>query len=261
MVSVSSAPRRLALRVQYDGTDFVGFQRQARGRSVQSVLEQAILELTGEREIHLHAAGRTDSGVHALGQVVTVDTECTIPTDKFPFALNAKLPEDVCITGAKEVPFSFHPRYDADGRVYHYRIDNQPFPNILYRRYAWHIRPRLDLESMYQAAQPLIGSHDFSSFAAAGSPMGPPIRELRRIEWTAEPPLIRCEVEANAFLYRMVRNIIGTLVEVGLGRLRPEEVAAILAARDRATAGPTAPPHGLCLVEVRYQGKSLFAES
>lgn len=243
--------RHIKLVIGYDGTDFHGFQRQKGLRTVQEELERTLTTLLGH-PVTVKAAGRTDTGVHAEGQVISFWTSCPIPVERLPLALNSLLPPDIVAKRATQVDPNFHPRFDATSRVYRYLIENRPVPSALLRRYAWHIAEPLNVEAMKRAAEFLIGVHDFASFHASGSDLGSTVREMKRIVVTKRNGIIAITMEANAFLYHMARIIVGTLVEIGLGQRTPEEMKAILEARDRSVAGKTAPPHGLCLVQVKY---------
>ncbi|MFA0751073.1 MAG: hypothetical protein SLRJCFUN_001476 [Candidatus Fervidibacter sp.] len=248
--------RHLKLVIGYDGTDFHGFQRQAGLRTVQEELERTLTKLLGH-PVTVNAAGRTDAGVHAEGQVVSFWTSNPIPTHRLPMALNGLLPPDIVAKKAKEVPPNFHPRFNATSRVYRYLIDNRPTPSALLRRYAWHIPEPLNVEAMRQAARWLLGVHDFASFHASGSELGTTVREMKRLHIAHRSGIIIVTLEANAFLYHMARIIVGTLVEVGEGKRHPDEMRYILEARDRTVAGKTAPPQGLCLWQVKYGRKGL----
>lgn len=243
--------RHIKLVIGYDGTGFHGFQRQAGLRTVQEEIESTLKNLLGH-EVKIKAAGRTDAGVHAEGQVISFWTTCPIPTERLPIALNSLLPPDIIAKKATKVPPDFHPRFDATGRVYRYLIDNRKVPSVLLRPFAWHIPQPLDVEAMGKAAQYLIGVHDFSSFHASGSELGSTVRHMVKASVTKRNGVISITLEANAFLYHMARIIVGTLVEIGLGQREPDEMGAILYARDRKAAGKTAPPHGLCLLQVKY---------
>lgn len=243
--------RRMLLIVQYDGTGYHGFQRQAGQMTVQERLEQTLERVLGE-PVKITAAGRTDAGVHALGQAVSFTTRNPIPLPNLVRALNDALPVDVAIAGAQVVAERFHPRRDAVSKLYSYRILNRELPSPFICRYAWHVPEPLDLELMQAAAEKLLGEHDFAAFCASGSSVKSTVRRLSRLDLTREGDLIEIRAQANGFLYMMVRIIVGTLVEVGRGRLSVEEVGRILVARDRSRAGPTAPPQGLCLVAVSY---------
>jgi tRNA pseudouridine38-40 synthase len=246
--------RTFKLLLQYDGTDYVGWQRQAEGTSIQGLLEDALRPIEGEH-VTVHGAGRTDAGVHALGQVASVRLTATIEPATLARALNAVLPGDVRVASAEVMPHDFHARFSATGKVYDYRIVNAPFVSPFVRRYVWHVIPRLDLDAMREAAAALTGEHDFSSFQGTGSAVQTSIRTIRRVVWSgtagAEEPIVM-RMEGDGFLRHMVRNIAGTLVEIGLGRWPAAEMGAILAAHDRARAGATAPAAGLVLREVLY---------
>ncbi|MBO8141978.1 MAG: tRNA pseudouridine(38-40) synthase TruA [Firmicutes bacterium] len=241
--------------VEYDGTGFLGFQRQPRGPTVQGALEEAILALTGER-VRVLGAGRTDAGVHALGQVVSFKTESRIPLDRWPWALNSRLPQAVAVKQADAADPGFHPRRDAIAKVYRYTIWNARFPSPFWARYAWHLPAPLDVDAMRRAAGYLVGRRDFAAFRAAGST---PVRSTERhlmdldVERQGEGgERVVITARADGFLYHMARNIVGTLVLVGQGRRPPEWVGQVLASRRRELAGPTAPAHGLCLLRVDY---------
>lgn len=243
--------RHIKLVIGYDGTDFHGFQRQTGLRTVQKELERTLTKLLGH-VVAVKAAGRTDAGVHAEGQVVSFWTDNPIPPHRLPVALNSLLPTDIVAKRAVEAAPHFHPRFDATSRVYRYLIDNRPTPSALLRRYAWHIPEPLDVNAMQQAARYLLGVHDFASFHASGSDLGMTVREMKRLHIGRRDGIVTITLEANAFLYHMARIIVGTLVEVGLGKRQPDEMRQILEARDRTAAGKTAPPHGLCLWQVKY---------
>ncbi|MEW6725158.1 MAG: tRNA pseudouridine(38-40) synthase TruA [Bacillota bacterium] len=239
------------LTVQYDGTAYRGFQLQPEGPTIQGELEQALLRLTGE-EVRVHGAGRTDAGVHARGQVVSLTSQLTIPVERLPLALNSVLPRDIVVVGAAMAEPEFHARFSARGKTYSYTIWNQLFPSPFWRNYAWHLKEPLDIQAMRAAADQLVGEHDFSAFQASGSSARNPVRTVSRLDCRQEGPLVLVTVTANGFLYHMVRNFVGLLVAVGTDHLSPEDTSLILAGRDRTQAPPTAPPQGLCLEEVHY---------
>lgn len=247
--------KTIRLTLSYDGTDFHGFQAQPGLRTVQGEVERVLSKLTGE-EIRFFGSGRTDAGVHALGQVGHFVTQSPIPVEKMAYILNMHLPSDIVAREAREVPPGFHARYDATGKTYVYLLARGTQPHIFLRRYSWHLRQELDLPAMREGARHLIGTHDFTSFCAAQTPLADRVRTIT--ELAVEPlvlwdyPLWQIRVSGNGFLYNMVRIIAGTLVEVGMGKRRPEEVKAILEARDRTAAGLTAPPQGLILWKVQY---------
>lgn len=245
----------LKLVLAYDGTDFVGWQRQKAGRSVQAVVEAALEPLAG-RPVTVVGAGRTDAGVHALAQVAHVVLERALDPAVVQRALNATLPLDVRVTAASEAPPGFHARFGARRKVYRYTIREAPWVPPFEYRYVWHVTDPLDETAMRAAAASLVGRHDFSAFRSLGSRVQTTIRTVFRLDVGAvgdEPGRrIVVDVEADGFLRHMVRTIVGTLVEVGLGRRSPEDVARVLASGDRARAGPTAPARGLMLVRVDY---------
>ncbi len=243
---------RLKLTLEYDGTAYVGWQRQLNGLSVQEVVERALGELLGA-PVGTEAAGRTDAGVHALGQVVAFDAPRALPLTAYLRGLSALLPPDVSVVGAEEVADNFDPRRDSQGKRYRYLISNRPVRSPLRRRTHWELFAPLDVAAMDEAARPLLGTHDFAAFRAANCEAPTTLRTLRELSVLSSQDVIQFEVEGTAFLKHMVRNLVGTLVEVGRGRRPVTWVAEVLASRDRTRAGPTAPPHGLVLVEVRYQ--------
>ncbi len=251
---------RAALLVEYDGAPFVGWQSQSSGASVQDAVEAAASRLAGGARVACAVAGRTDAGVHAVGQVAML----TLPGDwampRLRDALNFHLrPQPVVVLRAAPAPEGWHPRFDAIGRSYRYTILNRrPRPALLAGR-VWHVEPPLDAAAMAQAAALLLGRHDFTSFRAAACQAKSPLRTLDRLAVTRCGERVAVVAEARSFLHHQVRNMVGTLKLVGEGRWPPERVAAVLAACDRAAAGPTAPAQGLCLTAVRYPADP-FAE-
>jgi tRNA pseudouridine38-40 synthase len=244
---------QLKLTVEYDGEAFQGWQLQPGGPTVQAVLEQALA--TALREpVRVRGAGRTDAGVHARGQVAAVRVT-NVPADlgRLQKSLNALTPDDVAVRAIEVVGDDFDPRRHARSRAYEYRILNAAAPSPFWRRHAWHLPRPLDAHAMAAAAAALVGEHDFAAFRAADAE---PVRSTVRRAFVSrvdhESELLVYRIEATAFLKHMVRNIVGTLVEVGAGVRPVEDLTAVLAGRDRTRAGPTAPPHGLCLVAVRY---------
>ncbi|MEO8523008.1 MAG: tRNA pseudouridine(38-40) synthase TruA [Acidobacteriota bacterium] len=246
--------RNLKVTVQYDGTDLVGWQRQAGGTSVQALLEDALAPFDGRRVV-VHGAGRTDAGVHALAQVATFGLTNSIAPAALVRALNGVLVPQVRIIAAEEADPGFHARFSATGKIYEYRIVNAPLLSPFLHRYAWHVPQPLDLEAMRAAAARLVGTHDFASFQGSGSFVVSTERTVRALAWEDgggyDLPLVM-RIEGDGFLRHMVRNIAGTLVEVGAGRWTAAEMEGILAARDRRRSGRTAPPHGLFLARVLY---------
>jgi tRNA pseudouridine38-40 synthase len=244
--------RNIELTLSYDGTDFFGWQRQPDRRTVQQVLEEAIGRLTGVAS-NTNASGRTDAGVHAVGQVVHFFTTSRHPPETFVKALNAMLPPDVRVKEACDVPQSFHATLDAKAKLYRYVIDNGRVADPFQSRHAWHVFPPLDAMAMHAAAQSLRGRHDFHSFETNWPNRMSSVRTITHIAVNRVGDFVWVDVEADGFLYNMVRSITGTLVEVGKGKWPASKVAEALAAEDRREAGPTAPPQGLFLVRVRYR--------
>jgi tRNA pseudouridine38-40 synthase len=243
---------RYRLIVEYDGTPFVGWQRQDNGPSVQGALEEAIRRFAQE-DVPVQGAGRTDSGVHALGQVAHFDLGREHAPETVRDALNFHLkPNPVSVVAAAVAPDDFHARFSATGRAYLYRIANRRAPLALERGRAWHVPYPLDAAAMHAAAQTLIGRHDFTSFRAADCQAASPVKTLDALTVTRAGDEIRISAEARSFLHSQVRILVGTLKRVGDGHATPADVARALAARDRAKAGPTAPPHGLYLAHVKY---------
>jgi len=241
---------RVRAVVAYDGTDYGGFQRQTNAPTVQAVLEAALAQVTQEA-ITVQAAGRTDAGVHAVGQVVAFNAAWRHELSDLLRALNAVLPADVAVQAVVEASPDFHPRYDARSRRYRYTLYNAPVRWPLARRYSLHLASPLDVAMMQRAAQALVGEHDFATFGKP--PQGKiTVRRVLVAEWSGEPPWLIFDVEANAFLHRMVRSIVGTLLQVGQGRMSVEKFVSVLASCDRSQSGPTVLPHGLCMTEVKY---------
>ncbi len=248
--------RRIHLIVEYDGTAYAGWQRQANAMTVQEKLERAILKLTGEK-LCVSGASRTDAGVHALGQSAHFDTESRIPADKFSFALNTLLPPDIRVTRSEEVPLEFHARFSTKGKRYRYLFHAAPHAGALTRNTHAHVIYPLDAERMQAEAQDLVGTHDFAAFAASGSVVKDTVRTIYRAEVTREGSEIRLVVEGSGFLYNMVRIIAGTLIGVGSGKLEPGAFKRAIASGDRLDLGITAPAHGLTLMEVFYDPDDL----
>jgi len=243
---------RWKLTVEYDGTGLVGWQRQDNGPSVQATLETAVHRFCGET-VTVHGAGRTDAGVHALGQVAHADIEKLTDADTVRDALNAHLrPDPIAVLSAEAVDDDFHARFSATGRAYLYRIANRRPPLTLEAGRAWHVTPPLDSDAMHHAAQALIGRHDFTSFRASLCQANSPVKTLSALDVSRDGDIVLIRARARSFLHHQVRNIAGTLMLVGIGKWGRADVEAALAARDRAAAGQTAPAHGLYLTEVFY---------
>lgn len=244
--------RNIRLTLAYDGTGFSGFQRQANThRTIQEVLEDALSKLTGE-DVTLYGAGRTDAGVHALGQVVNFRTQATIPADRWPMAIRGFLPPEIVVHSADEVPLDFHARYSAKGKTYQYRLWRGQWPSIFNQRFSYHYPGMLKMDSIQEAMAFIHGTHDFKAFSAAGTSVKSTVRTVSRIVLERYPDEWVLEISANGFLYHMVRNIVGTLLWVGESRITPEEVKTRLEVGERSRMGPTAPAHGLCLLGVEY---------
>lgn len=243
--------KRVMLTVAYDGTHYRGWQLQPNGETIESVLNRCLQELTGE-EILVIGASRTDAGVHARGNIAVFDTASRIPGDKFSYALNQRLPEDVRICGSKEVSPDFHPRRCKSRKTYEYRIYCAPFPMPTKRLYSYFTYIPLDIDLMSQGAEYLVGEHDFKSFCSVQTQALTTVRQVDAVQIDTDGDEIVLRVSGRGFLYNMVRIMAGTLLEVGRGHIAPEKVKEILAARDRQAAGPTAPACGLTLVGYEF---------
>lgn len=248
--SVRAGERTILLIVEYDGTGLVGYQKQAGGESVQSLLEKAGEALTGEKPA-LTASGRTDAGVHAQGLIVrAVFARLNVPVERLPAALSAHLPEGIAVVDAFSVPVDFHPRKHCIRKVYRYRLLERSIRAPLERKRAWHIGHGLDLYAMRRAARFLVGRHDFAAFATEAATKEDTVRNVFVLRIRRLGDALEIDTEGDGFLYNMVRAIAGSLVEVGRGRFPPEWIKEVLESRDRGRAGPTAPPHGLTLIRV-----------
>ena len=244
--------KRVGLVVAYDGTKYSGWQTQPNGITIQGVLNDTLSELLGEK-IETIGASRTDAGVHALGNVAVFDTESRIPGEKFSYALNQRLPEDIRIQLSEEVEPDFHPRYCDSEKTYEYRILNRRFPVPTERFYSHFTYIPMDIEKMRQAGAYLLGEHDFKSFCGAGAQVKTTVRTIHSFSVERENDLITIRITGSGFLYNMVRILAGTLMEIGGGAYPPEKMQDILAARDRKAAGPTAPARGLTLIKIDYK--------
>ncbi len=248
--------RTLAVVIEYDGTDFAGFQIQRGQRTVQAELCRAVHRITGEA-VPVIGASRTDAGAHATGQVVHFRTTCRIPVERVPAALNSVLPRDVAARRAWEAEEGFHARYSARSRVYRYTIWNHPVRSALLERYAYRVSAPLDIEAMRVAAGYLKGTHDFAAFASEVGRYRNTVREVYSVELGARFPLVWLRIEANGFLQGMVRAIVGTLIEIGLGKRAPDTMPLLLQGARREEAGYNVPAHGLCLVRVNYDRSTM----
>lgn len=245
--------RTLKIVLEYDGTAYCGWQRQKNGQSIQQILEEAIRLITGET-VTVIAAGRTDAGVHAMNQVAHFKCQSVLPVHKLLAGVNSILPKDIVLKDIRDVSENFHALRDAEGKIYVYRIYNRKIRPALARHYLWHVPFALDVEKMKQASRTLLGRHDFSSFCAAGTDVQDRVRTVHAIKIKSKTGgVVEIEMEAEGFLRYMVRNIVGTLVEIGRGKMLPEEMKKILNAKNRNAAGPTAPAQGLFLRKVRYR--------
>ena len=244
--------KRVRLIISYDGTNYCGWQIQINGITVEEVINRELSSLLGEK-IAVIGASRTDSGVHAIGNVAVVDTETRIPAEKISFALNQRLPDDIRIQKSEEVAEDFHPRYCNSTKTYEYKILNRKFPDPLNRLYTHFVYMPLNVEKMKEAADYIVGEHDFASFCSAGSQVKTTTRTVYTLDVTKENDIINIRISGNGFLYNMVRIIVGTLLKVGLGVYPPEHVKEIIEAKDRYQAGPKAPAKGLTLVGIEYE--------
>ncbi len=243
--------RRLKLLLEYDGTPYAGWQVQKNGDTVQARVEGALREVLRE-EVRIVGSGRTDAGVHARGQVAHFDAASTLPPENIRDGANTFLPPTISIIEVFEAPPDFHARYSAAAKIYRYLVLRRKVRSPLWAGRAYHFPNPLDLGLMAAAAEQLRGKHDFRAFTAAGSSVKDTVRKLSRLEITTEGELLSFEFESDGFLYKMVRNLVGTLLEVGKGKIEPGEVAAVIESRDRKLAGPTAPACGLYLEKVIY---------
>ena len=244
--------RNIKIIIEYDGKDYNGWQKQTNKLNIQGEIERAIEEITGEK-VDLIASGRTDAGVHALAQVANFKIEKDIPIEKIPYALNSKLKKSIRIKEAKEVDEKFHSRYTCKRKTYKYVINNSIQGTAIYRNLQYHFPEKLDDIKMNEAVKYLIGEHDFKSFKASGTSSKSSVRTIYDAKVTREGEIVTIELTGNGFLYNMVRIIAGTLVDVGEGKIKPEDVKKILLAKDRLKAGRTLPPTGLYLVNVEYE--------
>lgn len=244
--------KNFKLTIEYDGTEFSGWQIQNNYRTIQEEIEKAISVMT-KQKITLTGSGRTDAGVHALAQIANFICDTNLKPDSFFRGLNSLLPKDIIIKQCEEINENFHSRYDAKSKLYRYKILNRELPPAIGRNYAWFIKRPLDFNAMKEAVLLLVGTKDFKAFEASGSPKKTSTRTVLRAELTKEKDnVIQFEIEANGYLRFMVRNIVGALVSVGLGKLKPSDIKIILDSKDRRKAPATAPPHGLFLVKVKY---------
>ena len=242
---------RVKLVVAYEGTNYCGWQIQPNGITIEQVLNATLSSLLGE-EITVTGASRTDAGVHSLGNVAVFETHTKMPAEKISFALNQRLPEDIVVQESCQVPEDFHPRFSKSRKTYEYRILNCRFRQPLERRTSYFYHYPLDVSAMQKAAAYLVGEHDFTSFASVHAQTNTYVRMIYALDVVREGDMIRIRVQGNGFLYNMVRIIAGTLIQVGAGIKKPEDMESILAGKDRELAGPTAPAHGLTMIGLEY---------
>lgn len=239
--------------IEYDGAAYNGWQRQADVLTIQQVMEDTLSRIVNDKVV-LIASSRTDTGVHALNQVANFRTSTKLPLRNLHMGANSLLPPDIVVKEMSEVPWEFHSQYHATGKIYHYRIYNNPVRTALGRGTCWHVRNPLDLEAMGRAARHLLGTHDFNAFCAAQCDVEDRVRTVTDVGFDREDGgMIVFRIEADGFLRHMVRNIVGTLVDIGKGRIPEEDITRIVEARDRRLAGQAAPARGLCLMEVKYE--------
>lgn len=244
--------KNFRITIEYDGGNYAGWQCQKNQRTLQGEIESALGTMVG-RPVRIAASGRTDAGVHALGQVASFRCDTRLSPEIFQKGLNSMLGDDIVIRDCREADDAFHARFDAVGKTYHYHILNRPLPSATRRRHVWYIRRTLDTEAMQIAADILTGEHDFSAFEGTGSPRAHSVRIVTRAKFARnDDGTIVFKISANGFLRFMVRNIVGTLVDVGHHKITPADFKEILESRDRGRAGATAPPQGLFLIKVRY---------
>ncbi len=243
--------RNIRVILEYDGTNYHGFQIQKNSIAIQKVVEDVVSTLTKE-DTRIIFASRTDAGVHAEGQVINFYTQTTIPANRFAQALNSLLPADIIAKNSEETAEEFHARFNACSKLYRYSILNRQYPSAFLRNYVHHYKAKLDVDLMIESAKHFTGRHDFSAFCATGSDVKTFTRTVKELEIKKTGHLIDVFIEADGFLYNMVRIIVGTLIEVGRKKIAPEQVRSILSGKDRNKAGPTAPAKGLCLIKVNY---------
>ena len=243
--------RNIKLTIEYDGKEYNGWQKQPNKLNIQGEIEKAISNITGE-EVELNASGRTDAGVHALGQVANFKTNSNLPIEKMAIAINSQVKNSIRIIKAEEIEESFHSRYNCKEKTYRYIINNSKYGSAIYRGMEYHIPIKLDIDKMQEAAKYFEGEHDFKGFKSSGTSSKSSIRTIYKAIVKKENERIIIELTGNGFLYNMVRIISGTLVDVGLGKINPNSIPEIIESKDRTRAGKTLPPQGLYLVEVKY---------
>ena len=246
--------RNIKLTIEYDGKDFNGWQKQPNKLNIQGEIERAIKDITGE-EVDLIASGRTDAGVHALGQIANFKTNSNIPVEKIPIALNTKLKRSIRILSAEEVEERFHSRYNCKKKTYRYVINNSANGTAIYRNLEYNFSQKLNVDKMNEAVKYFIGEHDFKGFKASGTSSKSSVRTIYDANVYKNGDRVNIELTGNGFLYNMVRIIAGTLIDVGIGKILPEQITDIINSKERTKAGKTLPPNGLYLVKVEYEQK------
>ncbi len=244
---------RYRATVAYDGTAYLGYQRQAVGDTVQGEIEKVLSKLNRNRPVTVYGSGRTDKGVHAHGQEIAFDLEWRHDIPTLMRALNATLPNDIAIANITEAAANFHPRFEARRRSYRYRVYNEPLRAPHLFRYTWQIARKLDIDAMNIAAQSLVGEHDFETFGRSPTPGGHTVRRVFLAKWSKIDEIVAFDIQGNAFLYRMVRNLVGSLVQVGLGNWSPDEIEKRLAQKNSDLCAVPAPPQGLSLIRVEFE--------
>ena len=244
--------RNIKLVIEYDGKDFNGWQKQPNKLNIQGEIERAIMEITKEDCVELNASGRTDAGVHALGQVANFKTNSSIPVEKFPIAINSKVKNSIVVKSAEEVDERFHSRYNCKRKTYRYVINNSEYGSAIYRNHEYHVPIKLDVKAMKKAIKFFEGEHDFKGFKASGTSSKNSVRKIFKTNIEVHDERIYIELTGSGFLYNMVRIISGTLVDVGLGKISADDIPEIILSGDRQMAGKTLPPQGLYLLKVEY---------
>lgn len=244
--------RNIKLIIEYDGKGFNGWQRQPNKLNIQGEIEEAIKRVLRDDSVKLDASGRTDAGVHSLGQTANFKTNSNMPIEKIPYAINSVLKKSIVIKSAEDVDERFHSRYSCKGKTYRYIIDNSKYGSAINRDYEYHMPQKLNIENMKQAAKYFEGTHDFKGFKASGTSSKDSIRTIYKASVEEKDSKIVIELTGNGFLYNMVRIIVGTLVDVGLGKIDKESIPKIIESKDRTLGGKTLPPQGLFLVQVYY---------
>ena len=245
--------RNIRLTIEYDGKDFGGWQKQPNKLNIQGEIERAIENITGEK-VDLIASGRTDAGVHAFAQIANFKTNSDMDIEKIPIAINSQVKKSIRIQNAEEVDLSFHSRYNCKKKTYRYIINNSKYGTAIYRNLSYHVPTKLDIDAMKKAIKYFEGEHDFKAFKSSGTSGKSSVRTIYNADILTEGPNVAIDLTGNGFLYNMVRIIAGTMVDVGLGKIKPEEIPEIIESKDRTKAGKTLPPYGLVLVKVEYDG-------